>query len=294
MHALALEAPPFRQVPPARGHLRLAAGTAVTRSDAYRRARAAHPRIELDYRTFARHVEQLGCDDALPDAAATLYLCCACGRGNPLACALLEARYFPAIQRRVARVLRDPNQVEEVLQLVRDRLLAGAAPRILSYAGRGGLRRWLEVLASRLALDEMRRARRRRKGQDELARHVAATTERPPGADTMLFLHRHAPVVSAAVRCALSELSGEERRMLSLAAAGGLGIDALGARFGIHRSTAARRLSRSRRRVAAQVHQYVEARLGPTTSEELGALLRALQGEAARQALAPLLAESAH
>jgi RNA polymerase sigma-70 factor (ECF subfamily) len=74
----------------------------------------------------------------------------------------------------VARVDRSPELRDEVRQILWQRLFVGtgaAAPRILSYAGRGPLAGWVAVAAQRIALD-LRRDAARAVASDPDAAHI--------------------------------------------------------------------------------------------------------------------------
>src|SRR5262249_26842841 len=120
--------------------------------------------VVLEPNDFAPHLAARLSPDADPTTALArvkstdLYLALACARGDAAAIAHLESAFFRTIARRIARVVARPEEVDEVLQSLRVKLLVGAGgePKILEYAGRGDLLAWLEVAATRLAIDRVR------------------------------------------------------------------------------------------------------------------------------------------
>src|SRR5262245_36741502 len=114
---------------------------------------AAWPELGLTDE-LAAHLATLPDLDGL--RVAEFYLAWACGRGNARALAILERGHLAEVARRLrgGRLVGDDS--DEVVQRVRERLLVGSAeapPKITSYAGRGELRGWLIVAATRLALN---------------------------------------------------------------------------------------------------------------------------------------------
>ena len=79
------------------------------------------------------------------------------GRGDADAFDALLARHGPAIRQRLARITRDPAAAEDLSQEVFLRLWTRSA----QWSGRGAAAGWLMRIATNLALNHLRSARRR-------------------------------------------------------------------------------------------------------------------------------------
>jgi RNA polymerase sigma-70 factor, ECF subfamily len=244
------------------------------------RARAAWPRITLDAKVFVAHVAARiddaiarDGDDAAPSAediaealtevhAPDLWLALACGRGHKAAIAELDRQLIPVVEGALAR-MRDKVSIEDVAQVLREKLLVpreGAAPKILDYSGRGPLGGWMRIAAVRTALS--------------LTRHGDAAGMQPVTREALLDVpavapdpeldhlrRRYARDFKEAFEAALGELTAQERNLLRLSLVDQLSIDEIGAVFGIHRATAARRVARAREVVQERTRKIMTERL---------------------------------
>lgn len=199
--------------------------------------------IEIDEAAFEACLEERGWSDAPPPNPDDLYLACALSLGNEQACARVEREFFSALRSAIARVDSNEGFVDEVLQELRAKVLAGERPRIAQYTGRGPLGAWLRVAATRLALEQTR-ARGRRKEQpldfDERAPAAASNPEQ------RLFREKYRAALEEAIATALAELGARDRNILRMHFVSGLNIDAIGKAYGVHRATVARWIARAR------------------------------------------------
>src|SRR6185369_14592858 len=114
---------------------------------------------------FLQHLARHLPDDGTPLLrlkelrADELYLACACGAGDPEALRLFEEGPFADVRRALQRLERSGVTVDDALQQLRLKLFFGEQPRILDFAGRGELRGWLRVTATRAALKMKQRER---------------------------------------------------------------------------------------------------------------------------------------
>src|SRR5438270_7708306 len=91
---------------------------------------------------------------------ADIELARACASGDPGAIERFDAELASCVDRAVRKIGGDRGAVDEVTQRLRERLLVGTperAARITEYTGRGPLRAWLRVVATRELLDMRRR-----------------------------------------------------------------------------------------------------------------------------------------
>ena len=81
-----------------------------------------------------------------------LYIACACATGDRTAIGVFDATFIATA----------PRASEDVKQALREKLFVaepGRRPRIVDYAGRGDLRRWVRAVAARMEIDAQRRVR---------------------------------------------------------------------------------------------------------------------------------------
>lgn len=246
-------------------------------------AHAAWPKIRLDDDDFVRCLSarlppSASADDLAKLHAEDLFLACACARGDVAALSSLESRFLSSLPRTLHRIDPSPGFIDEVLQLVRRRLLLGEQghrPRILDYGGRGSLRGWLGVLAMRTALN-LRETAWREQGLDSaIERDLLANAPSPEQALIKGQLRIH---LKDAFCRTLGALRAEERNLLRLHLVEGLSIDRLAVMFQIHRSTAARRIERLRERMIDQMRLDLARAAGIAHSELDSALSLALSG----------------
>lgn len=178
-----------------------------------------------------------------------IVLALGCVAGQREALALLERRYLQPLPAQLAHMRLDAAAVADVQQTTRARLLIardGHTPRLLGYAGRGQLGALVRVIATRAALDATRGERRKHEvGLSELT-EVLMTSADP---ERLAASVRKREVFRAAFEAAIAGLDPADRTMMRLYAVDAVGIDGLALAYGIHRSTAARRVAAVRERI---------------------------------------------
>ncbi len=205
----------------------------------------------------------------------------ACAEGLPGAAALFEKEWLARLPEQLRARRLAPFLVDELLQVVRTRmLLAGrdGRPGIAAYSGRTSLRGWLRVVAARVAID----LQRRRGAVLPAVEAGGPPAGQPPGSgdspESGLVLRRHRPDLEAAFAEAVAALPSEQRELLYLHYVEGLTIDDIGARQEVHRATAARWIAAGREAIVEGTRRRLEARLALSPSE-CASLLRALLGD---------------
>jgi RNA polymerase sigma-70 factor (ECF subfamily) len=229
--------------------------------------RARHPAIKLDFAVFAGSVARHGARLAELDEgrAADLYLACGCAQGDRAALNALEEGPLRDAARAAASVCSSSSFVEEVMQTVREALVArrGKGPgKIAEYAGRASLKSWLCTVAARTAISLRRRVRQ----------GVALTSScdpRPPqGGPDVGYLRRiTSDAVRRALGTAIERLPAKERLLLRLHLGDRVGIDGLAGMYGVGRSTAARWLADARATLLKEAQRELRSILGVTKSE---------------------------
>jgi RNA polymerase sigma-70 factor (ECF subfamily) len=194
-------------------------------------------------------------DDAI--AEATLALACADGHREALA--RFEERYLSGIPAALAHMKLDAAEIDEVRQIVRDRLLVasdGEPARIVGYAGRGTLRGLVKVMAVRAALDGVRR--RARDGGD----HDLSLLPSPAHDPELAFLKdTYRAAFAEAFAGAVRGLESRERNLLRLHHLGGVTLDELAKMYGMHRATVVRQLAKVRSTLLSETQKGLKRRL---------------------------------
>jgi RNA polymerase sigma-70 factor len=250
----------------------------VARWRVFESAQREPPGVDLGFRDFCNHLDELGYSLTLPKHAGAVLLCAACARGSTAALKILETNYFPALRRRVLRLARHAALADDVLQRVRERLLVGPRPRIAKYRGQGGLAAWLGVVASNALRDELR-ARRQERAQHaqlecrlrqeaELDSH--SQQERP-------FASGYARQLELLLLQAVRGLSREDRQLLRLRYVDGSSVDQVARHCSHHRSTAARKIERSERHLGELLRQLISSHFGALEAPDFGLCLTTLQ-----------------
>lgn len=226
-------------------------------------ARAQWPHVTLDEDEIANFVgpRLIGSDlvsalGALP--AADVALAAACVAQQPTAHVAFDA-VLGEVDAAGLAVAASRDVIDEVKQLLRVQLLVssgGKPPGVAAYRGKGSLRGWLRITATRELI------RHKRKRQREVSLPCSLETMFT-GVDAQLqsLKAEYRGEFAAALREAIQLLSPEDRTLLRQQVVDGLSIDAIGAAFGVHRATAARWLVRARASLVAATHRQLAARL---------------------------------
>ena len=216
------------------------------------RAEAVSPAVRLGREAFVAHLARWLPPDRSPRAGLEmlhveeLYVACAAAEGRPAAIALIEARYFGKAKAALARNAGTASVADETLQRVREALFVGTArrpPKIGEYSGRGDLARWIRTTAMRTAMDLLSPAREIAVSDEAISRFPLP--EDDPAIE--LMKREYGASFQQALHEALAELPGQAREELRLYYIEGLGVEQIGAMYGIAASTVSRRLEKARR-----------------------------------------------
>jgi RNA polymerase sigma-70 factor (ECF subfamily) len=220
--------------------------------------------------TLAEAVDALVLDD--------LYLAFACSRREPAALIRLQEHLVSEVRAALAKLRVPADREDDFRQQLWEKLLvsAGGRPRVLDFSGRGKLRHWVRVAAVRLILDELRASPPGREvlAQDELL--GVASPENDPEIQLLKLQYGHE--FRAAFEAAIHGLGPEDRNVLRSYYSAGLTIDEIGAAFGIHRATAARRVARARSALLAATRRELGERLRLSTAA-LKSVMRLIQSQ---------------
>lgn len=241
---------------PAGSAARAASSASLARLDellesAWSTARKQWTAIDVSADRFAAHLACVTADASDPMealaglATADLYLACAAVAGDQRALGAFESHTFGEIDAAAAAVRAPEADTEEVKQIVRTQLFvadSGRSPGIAGYAGRGSLRGWVRVIATRELLRMRKRGRREIPLEEHLLNELEV--EGDPEIDRLKQLYR--TQVADALREAIERLDVRDRLLLRYQICDGMSIDAVGAIYQVHRATAARWLSKAR------------------------------------------------
>src|SRR5580692_3788083 len=170
----------------------------------------AWPGLGLPPDAFVRHLASRGARGTPLAAlhAADLYLACACEARARGAVEAFERAYLGQVGVFLARTRPSPAVVDEVRQVLREKLFVGrpgAAPKIVEYDGRGALASWVRVIAIRAAIDLKRQSR-----ADEDGAGPAPDAQVGPDPERGYFKGRYGEAFNDAIRSAVRALAAEQ------------------------------------------------------------------------------------
>ncbi|MEO6771744.1 MAG: sigma-70 family RNA polymerase sigma factor [Kofleriaceae bacterium] len=228
--------------------------------------RAAWPALRLDEDVLATFVaERLGGGElaaALAAApAADLVLAGACVAQDPAAHAAFD-RVLAEVDAAGASVGATRDQIDDVKQVLRLQLLVtrdGKPPGLAGYRGKGSLRGWVRITATRELIRHKKRAQRDVSLEGRRTLENLLGSERDPVLEALKAEYR--TEFAVALREAIATLGAEDRTLLRHSIVDELSIDAIGVAYGVHRATAARWLTRARAALVAATHARLADRL---------------------------------
>jgi RNA polymerase sigma-70 factor (ECF subfamily) len=255
----------------------LAATLARLRADAC----AAYPEVHIDGERFAAELARRLGAVASPDQVARVradhvHLAIGCVAGDPVAVRTFERELFDEVGATGARMRARDDQVDDVRGHVRRVLFVtepGRPSALSEYSGRGDLRSYLRVIATRELVRVIHKGRREvGLSDDDMLAMISPATD--PELDYLR--DRYRADVDAAMRTALAGLGAESRALLRYSLVDGWTVDRIGALYGIHRATAARRVAAARDELAAAIRAELAARLAISV-DDVDSIVRMVQ-----------------
>lgn len=195
-------------------------------------------------------------------------------RGDTSALTELSERLRPIVARVVAR--GDGPDADELSFALEGKLFDPQDSKLAGYVGGGELEGWLSVMATRTWLN-LKRAR----GREQLTADVepaAPLQDRVDSPELAYLKELYREQFRAAFERAATSLSPEERNVLSAYYSKRANIDAIAASRGIHRATAARRVSRAREQLLSETRRLLLAELQLPRSD-LESVMRLIQSQ---------------
>jgi RNA polymerase sigma-70 factor len=218
--------------------------------------------VTLEYEEFMAHVQKLGHAD-VPSHAVELYLTAACRLGRRSALEALDEQFVEQLRVKVRNLVGEPWMVDDVLQEVRSRLLAGPCGKLAFYRGTGPLAGWMRAIALNIAKDHLRDRTSRRRLQAALHFQLRADASEmgvPNDDITPRTLGRERyQACSEAMRKAFESLSPDKRKLLHDHFLRQRSIDVLGAVYLVNRATVARRINRAADDVRRSARRFLAA-----------------------------------
>lgn len=246
---------------------------------AYDRGRQTWDTIGVRYDEFEAHVLGLGHKE-VPGHAADLYLTAACRLGRGPALQLFERDFILRSRGAIQTIVRDASAVDDILQDVRSRLIAGPTSKVACYRGTGPLGSWVRSIALNVARDHLRTEAARRRAEEAQAWTFALgpgdALLRPDSPARCALRRGRGPASVDAVRVAFQALAPHERQLLHDHYLRGLSIDTLAPLCRVNRATVARRIRRATDEVARQVRKQFGAIYPREDARSLDALALAV------------------
>lgn len=225
------------------------------------------PGARIDATVFAATVSGLNLTpDQVRDYGSDLALALACVAGDTEAIAWFEREFIARVPQYVASFRCSEDQLQELKQRLRILALAGPAPRLSRYSGRGPLGAWIRVTTIRLAVNAVR-ALSEARDDDRTALSSLALDGGGPELETIRS--NCLSIFNGVIDTTLAQLSPRDRTLLRLFYIDGLSIDGIGAVYQVHRATAARWLVTIRQTVLDGIKDHVKNQLGANSNEFL-------------------------
>jgi RNA polymerase sigma-70 factor (ECF subfamily) len=239
--------------------------------------RAAWPGLDVAEDAFVRRLaeilpEQGDLESGLarmhcPD----IYLACCCAAGDRAALAAFDGSVLRQAAPALQRMGLSASQIDEVLQVLRAKLLVagehGRGSAIASYAGRGALVGWVRTAARRTALSLRRNMDEQIGGGGGEDARGLERLPLPADMELDYIKGRYQAEFKQAVEDAIATLDAEQLKLLRLHYTEGLSIDRIGMLLNVHRATAARWIRAAADAVRDKTRRLLHERLRLSAGE---------------------------
>lgn len=237
----------------------------------YVAGRAAFPGLEFDWLVFRQAWSQFGGEET-SGAEADDYVRLACLADVPGATELFESQYLAQLRGVISRICHDEDTTDVALQELREKLLLPPRERLSNYQAVGQFRAWLRVVATRTALDVMRRRGARAKKEVTLEAHLEALALDP---EDRFIREESARQVRTALRAAVKRLPDRQRHALRMHLVLEWNVTEVGRVFSVHRATAARWIASAKTKLHDLFGEEL-SKVAPSDSDEAAAYLTEL------------------
>lgn len=198
-------------------------------------------------------------EEAVALRADDLYLAYAAGLGEPHASEALDKQILSSLDPHLRRVGVGADAVSDVLQAIRERLMTGARPRLLTYDGSVPLRSWIKIIAVRLAIDHVRTSSFAARSERLYATEPADVR---PDVATLLAKAQYKAKFERALREELARLPDDHRAVLRQYLVENQSLDTVARRLGVHRVTVNRWLWRAGEQILDNLRRRFQVELG--------------------------------
>jgi RNA polymerase sigma-70 factor (ECF subfamily) len=220
------------------------------------------PDVKLSAEQFSSYLAERALSSDSPNVG-DLYLACACASREAAALRAFDRTIMSQLPAHLSRLRPSASFIDEVGQILREKLFTGATPKITEYSGRGTLLAWFKVVAIRTAID-LKRTRGEQLTQLDPQRSIVASADSP---ELAALRNRYRPLFKHAFSVALESLTSEQRTLLRLHYADGLVLEEIGRLFHVNRSTIFRRLNACVALLVESLRDQLGAQLGLNTAE---------------------------
>lgn len=244
-------------------------------------AAAAYPDLAVDADRFAAELARRLGPLASPAQLATVraahvHLAIACAAGDPSALRTCEDELFDEVGFAAARVRARPDQADDARGRLRHLLFTAEPGRkagMAAFSGRSDLRSYIKVIATRELVKLVEHDRRAVPLADDMADALVAAADGP---ELAVLRERYRDEVRVAIRAALAALPDASRALLRYSVVDGWSVDRIGALYGVHRATAARRVAAARDELGTAIRRELAARLSISV-DEVDSIIRLVQ-----------------
>ena len=198
---------------------------------------------------------------------------------DPRALRLFEQIFGGDLRSAHAKYRNASIGLDDLRQALFAKLFVGGAEergKIWDYSGQGPLQGWFRVTVARALLDHTRRDRQAPRALDDERVLGVPAPARDPETEYLRRLYDHE--FREAFEQAVRELGPEHRNTLRAYYAEGLTVDQFAAMLGIHRATAARRVSKARDALLAETRRRLALKLS-LSRRELESMMQLIQSQ---------------
>jgi RNA polymerase sigma-70 factor, ECF subfamily len=261
------------------------ASTAAALIAQWQAARAAWPDLAIGPERFAHELaRRIGTLDSAEATRAAVesarggdvYFAIACCDGDARAIGQLDELVGRELRHAAGKLHASSDQIAEVHADLRRVLLVEDDARraaLREYAGRGDLRGYVRVMATRALIRAINRGRREIAVDDTEFFDRVLPTDDP---ELSILRAQYRETVDAALRAALTALDDRSRALLRYQLIDGWSIDQIGKLYGVHRATAARWLADARDVLGTGIRAELAARLR-VDPDEVDSIVRLVQ-----------------
>ena len=244
-------------------------------------ARAAWPAVTIPTERFVAELgRRLGATATLDSltrmCTSDVYLAIACADGDQTAIVEFEQAFMRAVDIAAKKVRATDDQAAEVKANVRRLLFIDEPDRpaqMRNYVGRGNLRAYVRVIATRALIRAIKLGRREMPIGDEAILEKLAPQHDP---ELSLLRAQYRGVVDEALRAAVAGLDERTRVLLRYQLVDKWTVDQVGRLYGVHRATAARWIAAAREAIGARIRTELATRLS-VAEAEVASIIRLVQ-----------------